>query len=213
MTGSESLFSAVKVAALFVEKDGPYFGLPGVDPWDAERDARLYRGPDPVVAHPPCARWSLMGLCRGYYDGQDEGCFEAALRAVRNYGGVLEHPAHSLAWRTFALPKPPAFGWAHSLTDEGWSCEVDQRLYGHEARKPTWLYYCGMEPPALLWGRGEAGQRTVGRGWGGGREHLRARTPDAFRDVLLDMARASNINWSQELPDPEASWALRGTTR
>ena len=61
------------VAALYVEKDGAYFGLEDVDPWDEERDARLYAGPFPVVAHPPCARWSRLagftearfGLMRG----------------------------------------------------------------------------------------------------------------------------------------------------
>ena len=42
------------IAALFVETGGVYFGLPNVDPWDEERDARLYDGPWPVVAHPPC---------------------------------------------------------------------------------------------------------------------------------------------------------------
>ena len=30
------------VAALFVETGGAYFGVPGVDPWDEPRDARLY---------------------------------------------------------------------------------------------------------------------------------------------------------------------------
>jgi hypothetical protein len=30
----------MKVAALYVERDGAYYGLPNVDPWDAERDAR-----------------------------------------------------------------------------------------------------------------------------------------------------------------------------
>jgi len=30
------------VAALFVQKGGVYFNLDGVDPWDEERDARLY---------------------------------------------------------------------------------------------------------------------------------------------------------------------------
>ena len=43
------------VAALYVEKGGVYYGLPDVDPWDEERDARLYAGPWPVVAHPPRA--------------------------------------------------------------------------------------------------------------------------------------------------------------
>ena len=47
----------MKVAALYVETNGVYYGLPDVDPWDEERDARLYDGPWPVVAHPPCARW------------------------------------------------------------------------------------------------------------------------------------------------------------
>src|SRR5882724_6624369 len=162
------------IAALYVQTGGVYYGLDDVDPWDEARDARLYDGPWPVVAHPPCARWSLMGLCRGYYDGEDDGCFEAALHAVRTFGGVLEHPAHTLAWRTFGLARPVAHGWTRSLLDDGWTCAVDQRLYGHEARKPTWLYYAGDDPPELLWGRAERGECTVGRGWGGGREHLRA---------------------------------------
>ena len=46
-----------QIAALFVATDGAYFGLPGVDPWDVRRDARLYDGPHPVVAHPPCQLW------------------------------------------------------------------------------------------------------------------------------------------------------------
>jgi len=41
------------VAALFVETDGVYCGLPGVHPWTLDRDARAYKGPHPVVAHPP----------------------------------------------------------------------------------------------------------------------------------------------------------------
>ncbi len=181
------------VAALYVDPEGVYAGLPDVDVWDEARDARLYAGPWPVVAHPPCARWSLMGLCRGYYDGEDDGCFEAALNAVRHCGGVLEHPAHSLAWKRFELPKPQGEGWVRSLFNEyEWSCEVDQRKYGHQARKPTWLLSVSLDaPPAMRWGRGSRGDRTVARGWGGGREHQRAATPIEFRDVLLDMARSA----------------------
>ena len=42
------------IAALYVETNGRYFNLDGVEPWDQERDARKYDGPWPVVAHPPC---------------------------------------------------------------------------------------------------------------------------------------------------------------
>ena len=45
------------IAALYVETDGAYFGLDGVEPWDETKDARRYTGPLPVVAHPPCQRW------------------------------------------------------------------------------------------------------------------------------------------------------------
>lgn len=180
------------IAALYVETGGCYFGLAGVDPWDKARDARTYAGPWPVVAHPPCERWSIMGLCRGYGDGKDDGCFEAALSAVQKFGGVIEHPAHSLAWKAFGLPQPSAGGgWIGSILRKGWSCEVDQRWYGHEARKPTWLYFVGPPPRALKWGSADAGEKTIGRSYGGGRQHLRARTPTAFRDLLLSIARTA----------------------
>ena len=50
----------IQIAALYVETEGCYFGLPGVDPWDKARDARKYRGNFPVVAHPPCQRWGKL---------------------------------------------------------------------------------------------------------------------------------------------------------
>ena len=113
------------IAALYVERDGVYSGLADVNVWDKSRDARLYEGPWPVVAHPPCARWSrLAGFCEARYGlerGADGGCFAAALAAVRRFGGVLEHPAYSAAWDTFGLPEPLVVaGWTGG-TCGGWS--------------------------------------------------------------------------------------------
>ena len=90
------------IAALYVLKDGPYFGLKDVDPWDEERDARTYPGPHPVVAHPPCKRWGrYWGGAPTTWPrltlGDDGGCFKAALGCVKRFGGVLEHPEGSHA--------------------------------------------------------------------------------------------------------------------
>ncbi len=192
-TSNAASQSEQMVAALFVAKDGAYFGLDGVDPWDEERDARLYDGPWPVVAHPPCKAWSLMSNCRPeIVKGEDGGCFEAARNAVRTYGGVLEQPAYSSAWEHFNLPRPlsAGCGWVSHLDDIGWSCAVDQAHYGHPANKMTWLYFVGLDPPQLQWGRALFTGRTVRNDGGGGRDQ-RSRTPPAFRDLLLDMARSA----------------------
>lgn len=151
------------IAALFVETGGAYSAVPGVEPWDEARDARLYPGFHSVVAHPPCQRWGRFwhGCPRKPHQfklGDDGGCFAAALRAVRTYGGVLEHPADSHAWDCYDLPKPKrGAGWLASPLRSGeWSCYVEQANYGHPARKPTWLFYVGRNaPPELDWSRAE----------------------------------------------------------
>lgn len=161
------------IAALFVERNGPYFGLEGVDPWDESRDARKYAGPWPVVAHPPCARWCrLAGLVEarwGHKRGDDGGCFAAALAAVRAWGGVLEHPAYSDAWVAHELADPLPFGWQQTL-DGGWVCHVEQGRYGHLAKKATWLYAFGVrELPSLDWGSIPDGESSALVSWCGNR--------------------------------------------
>ena len=98
------------IAALYVDPRGCYSGLEGVDLWDEKRDARLYAGPHPVVAHPPCSTWCQMAAVNqaryGHAIGSDGGCFAAALDSVRTWGGVLEHPAYSYAWPRFGLRRP-----------------------------------------------------------------------------------------------------------
>jgi hypothetical protein len=216
----------VRVAALYVETGGVYYGIPDVDPWDEARDTRLYAGPWPVVAHPPCARWSrLAGFTEarfGLKRGEDGGCFEAALRSVREFGGVLEHPAHSAAWARYGLPKPSTFdGWTAG-TCGGWSCYVEQGRYGLPVKKATWLYASGVELPDLEWGYEADADGTGAGGMDEWRDRFKGRreswtaskdkprgpngerrrashlgltstTPPVFRDVLLDMARSASV--------------------
>jgi hypothetical protein len=186
----------LRVAALFVDPAGVYSGLPDVEVWDEARDARLYAGPWSVVAHPPCNRWSIMALARPELRiGDDGGCFASALDAVRTYGGVLEHPAFTLAWRHHDLLRPPTWGWQQSLFDEGWVCQVDQHFYGHPCRKLTWLYVVG-DPTDLIWGDSGKGRsynvRNMHREQSGpSRSSARSKTPLEFRDALLAMARTA----------------------
>lgn len=133
-----------RVAALYVERGGPYFAILDVDPWGRERDARTYAGPLPIVAHPPCGPW---GRLRHLYRGNEHDCAPAAVAAARRWGGVVEHPAHSLLWAELDLPRPGgptgAFGgFADSFG--GYTIEVDQVAWGHVARKRSWLYLVGV---------------------------------------------------------------------
>lgn len=192
-----------QIAALFVETGGVYFDVPGIDPWDEPRDARLYAGPAPVVAHPPCQRWGAFAALNyarwgGEHNrpGNDLGCFAAALRAVAQYGGVLEHPAKTKAWDKYGLHKPTGVGWKRAGLHD-WVCEVWQSAYGHRANKATWLYYHGSEPPrALRWGR-PRGAYQIGFHNQLGKARNKptlsrkeaAATPVEFRDVLIDLAR------------------------
>lgn len=195
------------IAALYVQKNGCYYGLPDVDPWDIERDARLYAGPWPVVAHPPCARWcQLAALVESRYPhckrGEDGGCFAAALDAVRTYGGVLEHPAYSAAFAAHGLPRPHVAGWQRTICG-GWVAQVERHRYGHRADKLTWLYAYGVEPPPLKWGRNRgASSVAVSSCANNLRKHQRrefmhakerAATPPAFRDLLLSIARSARV--------------------
>jgi len=200
------------IAALYVETGGCYFGLPNVDPWDEARDARLYSGPWPVVAHPPCQRWGRFwhGSTRKphqYTLGDDNGCFAAALGAVRKWGGVIEHPADSHAWKHFGVGAPRRHAGWQPTGDDGWTCYVEQGHYGHTSRKPTWLLVYGVNRaslPELNWARGaqrlhpialerhgyEKARRIGMTAMVGGKDKTRVRnaTPIAFRDVLIEIA-------------------------
>ena len=208
------------IAALYVDPKGPYAGREDVELWDKDRDARLYAGPWPVVAHPPCERWGrywgggpmLARTPRQKTLGDDGGCFAAALSAVRRFGGVLEHPEASYAWRWFGLHRPPRFGgWVAADLLGGWTCCVEQGHYSHRARKATWLYAAGIPGsslPELAWGPWQSPDRQrLEQGYHSREERLvagragrdqafkrlssrqRMLTPPAFAELLLGIAR------------------------
>lgn len=189
------------VAALFVEANGVYANLPNVEVWDIARDARCYAGPWPLVAHPPCSAWCQLAPVNaaryGHRVGDDGGCFASALASVRQWQGVLEHPAFSYAWPRFGLAEPVRGAWRCSLLDGGWVTEVHQCAYGHRARKATWLYYVGdVPPPPLDWSSPEptatcsymTNHRALPRPRLTKREAKA--TPPAFADLLLAIARS-----------------------
>lgn len=201
------------ISALFVETNGCYFNLEDVDPWDEKRDARNYAGPYPVVAHPPCQRWGRFwhGSTRKPHQfklGDDSGCFESALQNVRKYGGVLEHPCDSRAWKHFGLVPPARHqGWQSAGDGIGFTCYVEQGHYGHFSRKPTWLYAVGCDLPELDWSKGpqrldpkmldkygyEKARRIGMCAMIGGKNKtiIRNATPLAFRDILISIARSA----------------------
>ena len=192
------------ISALFIDPRGPYPKMADVDCWDAKRDARLYDGPYPVVAHPPCHLWvNLAAVNFKRYGGEhnrpgnDGGCFASALASVRRYGGVLEHPAFSNAWERFGLLRPVSGMWAQGIRNNGneeWACEVWQTAYGHKARKRTWLLYVGDRAPFDLNWKRKAGTHQCG--WFDrikptlGKSEA-SRTPDAFAGALVALARGA----------------------
>jgi len=201
------------IAALFVEKGGTYYQLENVDQWDEKRDARLYPGPYPVVAHPPCQRWGRFwhgstAKPHQYEKGADGGCFKSAFASLQKWGGVLEHPADSHAWQHFDINNPPSSGgWIDAGPPGMLTCCVYQGHYGHFAGKATWLLVSGIplgKLPELIWGKteqrihpaalakhGYEKARRIGMmAMVGGKDKTKIRnaTPVQFRDLLIKIA-------------------------
>lgn len=152
----------------------------------------------------------LAGTPKAKKLGDDNGCFAYALCAVRTWGGVLEHPEASHAWRLFGISKPPRKGgWVPAGDIGGFTCCVEQGNYGHKARKATWLYTYGVPLIELKWGKAPGDFLKLDQGCHSKAERKRliktgvvqrlskrerAATPIEFRNLLLRMARGGRDN-------------------
>lgn len=178
------------VAALFVRQDSIYKQMSGVDCWDIDRDARLWPGGCPVVAHPPCRAWGRLRQFAKPREGEKE-LAEIAIAHVREFGGALEHPAESSLWLHARLPRPGEF------PDEfgGRTIALDQFHFGHRAEKSTWVYVVGASSyPAIPVKPGRAthcirptkSYPRLPSVTKAEREH----TPPAFAQWLVELARS-----------------------
>lgn len=188
------------VAALFCRADSIYKAMPGVDAWDAERDARRWPGGGPVVAHPPCRGWGrLRHFAKPREDELALGLW--AVDQVREWGGVLEHPECSALWLARAMPAP---GGGLDACG-GWTLPVVQRWWGHPAEKATWLYIVGRaigDHPVMPLDLSEpthhvtqkAGRRKGMPGWRPGmKTPEREKTPPAFAAWLVELAAGCRV--------------------
>lgn len=185
------------MAVLFARADSIYKTIPCCDVYDITRDARTYPGGLPVIAHPPCRAW---GRLRQFAKPRpDEKALALwAVDQVRQWGGVLEHPASSSLWPTVGLPTGKERDkWG------GFTLSVDQFWWGHRAKKRTWLYICGpdlAEVPVIPL-RFDAVTHTVGSMTTGRKSKKlpeitkaeREHTPPALAHWLVELALKCKI--------------------
>jgi hypothetical protein len=122
----KSMFGVEAVAVLWVARDSVYWSFwPEVELWGVGRDANSYAGPHPIIAHPPCGPWgNFKWKC--FRDKKADGV--KAIELVHRWGGVIEHPVGSTLFADHGRP--------------GAAIErVNQADYGHQALKPTLLYF------------------------------------------------------------------------
>jgi hypothetical protein len=134
---------AMPVAVLYARADSIYKKIPGCDVWDMDRDARKFSGGMPIVAHPPCRAWGQLAHFAKPRPDEKE-LARSAVRLIREWGGVLEHPSRSKLWPDQGLPEPGSrdvFG--------GFTVTFPQFWFGHRAEKNTRFYVCGCSPKDL----------------------------------------------------------------
>jgi len=175
----------VTVAALFVRKTSHYKLMPGVDSYDAKRDALTWPGGVPGVFHPPCRGWGRLRHMSKHPQTELE-LARWSMRQVRKFGGVVEHPSSSLLWKEFQCL---SFG----IRDDfgGVLVPVLQSWWGHRAPKNTCLYIVGADLSRCFFPVDGA------PGPSGLVENMcraeRERTPPEFAQWLVDLAKSCEV--------------------
>ena len=115
---------AAGIAALWCARDSTYYRhFPIVEVWGRGRDARLYNGPHPIIAHPPCGQY---GKYRSHcYHSRLDG--RIAMELVHEWGGVVEQPLGSELFSLYGK--------------DGTVEKVVQSQWGHPSKKETLLYW------------------------------------------------------------------------
>lgn len=117
-------FGVDTVAVLWVERKSNYWCLyPTVELWGLGRDARTYRGPHPVICHPPCGPWGKYK--KNCHESKEHGLI--AIDLMHRYGGVIEHPVGSSLFAEYGRG--------------GVIERFNQGDMGHQCLKPTLLYW------------------------------------------------------------------------
>jgi len=184
------------VTALYVRKNSIYKELL-TDCYDVIRDARNYVGNNPVICHPPCRAWGNLSHMATPSPGEKELAI-LAIRQVRTYGGILEHPRRSKLWPDH-LPLPgqtDIFG--------GYTISIDQFWFGHSAKKETFLYIvgCSINDLPVIPLRFDMIEKTIGscrKSKSVKRKEVtkteREKTPDQMANWLIEVAeKCKKIN-------------------
>jgi hypothetical protein len=112
-----------RVAALYTHPGGPYSDLPDVETYPLW--AQYYRGPWPVICHPPCGPW---GKLKWRCFRQDASLGLLAIAQAHAFGGVVEQPLGSTLFRDYGRPGARVE-------------KVRQGDYGYPCEKWTLLYF------------------------------------------------------------------------
>lgn len=120
------------ISILCVCPGSNYALIPGLDLWDAKRDAYNFTGRNTVITHAPCAQWSRMKWF-AKEDARSKDLAYFCFSAVKRNGGIFEHPAGSSFFRSVNA------NFKNIIS-------VNQSWWGFPAQKRTYLYFEGFKP-------------------------------------------------------------------